>query len=154
VFNVSALSSQGERSGVGEFYKRVEIATGLDWFVPLRRDGQWFLHASPRVSSRIAHPESEDRYDATAALGLFRSFSSYVSVEPYIECGGAYYPNNSPLLVHRKDVHFRGGMNAAWRIGDHWTVNALANWFGNYSSAPGANYQILPDITLTGQFAF
>jgi hypothetical protein len=153
-FNVSALRAERQRHGGGEFYSRVEFGTGLDWFVPLKSDTRWLLHLSPRFSARIAHPNPEERYDATAALGLFRAIGNNFGVEPFVELGGAYYPNSTFLLHNRKDLHLRSGINCVWNIADHWAATASVYWLGNYSTASGADYQILPSVSVSAQFAF
>ena len=153
-FNVSARRFEGERSSLGEFYKRVEVVNNLNWFLPLDDTGLWVLHASPGVAWRNAHPAFEDRFDAGAVLSVLWLPNQALAFEPFFEGGYGYYPNDSPTLVGRRDVHLRGGVNFLWRVSDHASVGASAYWAGNYSSAEGGDYQVLPYLTLNARFGF
>ena len=153
-FNVSARRLEGDRSGLGEFYKRVESVNNLNWFLPLDHTGQWLLHASPGFAWRSAHRAFEDRFDTGAVVSVLWLPNQALAFQPFFEGGYGYYPNDSATLAGRRDVHLRGGVNFLWRISNNASVGASAYWAGNYSSAEGADYQILPCLMLNGRFGF
>src|SRR5439155_24535310 len=140
----SGLCDEGWRAGLGEFYRRVEAGSSLGWFIPLGRLGHWSLRLSPDVSWRSAHPASEDRFDADAFASVAWSPNRFVAVEPFLELGYSFYPNDSSTLIDRRDLHVRCGASLAWRIGGHAFASLSGYWLGNYSSATGADYQVVP----------
>jgi hypothetical protein len=71
-----------------------------------------------------------------------------------VEAGYSFYPNDSPTLFDRRDVHVRSGSNFNLRINSSAFVSLTAYWFGNYSSARGANYKIWPSVAIDLQVGF
>jgi hypothetical protein len=153
-FSASARRFEGERAGLGEFYKRVEVANDVNWFLFLDDARRWVFHASPGVSWRSAHPSFEDRLNAGAVVSILWFPNRALTFEPFFDGGYAYYPNDSTTLMDRRDVLLRGGVNCLWRITDRASLGASASWLRNDSSAAGADYQILPDVTLRVVFSF
>jgi hypothetical protein len=153
-FDVSARRSEGEHAELGEFYKRVEVANSLNWYVPLDHTWRWALQLTPSVLWRNAHPDYEDRLDAVAFAGFMWWPSRVVTLEPFFEAGYAYYPNDSATLLDRRDVHLRAGLTLLWLLGSSNSVGLSAYWLGNYSSAAGADYQLLPYVSLGASFGF
>ena len=153
-FSASALRSESEQANPGEFYKRVEVVNNLNWFIPLDHNGRWFWHISPGLAWRSAEPSFENRLDAGGVLGLVWLPIPKLGLEPFFEGGYAYFPNDAPTLVDRRDVHLRGGASLFWNVSKHGAFTVSAFWLGNYSSASGANYQLLPSVTLNARIGF
>jgi hypothetical protein len=153
-FSVAALRAERREALPGEFYKHVEVVNNLNWLLPLDQAGRWVLQVSPGVAWRTAAPSSWNRLDTGALLGVLWFFSHSFAVEPFLEGGYAYFPNDAPGLVGRRDVHVRSGLSLLWQAGRHVSVVASGYWFGNYSSAEAADYQILPCVTLNARIGF
>jgi hypothetical protein len=152
-FGVSARRAESDR-GLGEFFKFIEVGSDLNWFRQIDRNGHWVFHASPGVKWWSAHPSWEDRLDAGAVVSVLWLAHRKFAGEPFFEVGYAYYPNDAPTLLNRRDVHLRSGVNLLWQISRHASVVASAYWWGNYSSTAGADYQVLPNVTLHASIGF
>lgn len=151
---VSYRRLEGDRHGLGEFYRRADVHNNLNWFIPLDRANRYVLHLSPGILWRSAHPQSDDLVNGGVLASFIWFASSTVAFEPFAELSYTYYPNDSANLINRRDWTVRSGLNAAWRPTRHTSLSLSAYWLGNYSSTRAADYEILPWVTLSAAIGF
>ena len=164
-FGVWASRSESEEPQPGEFYKRVQIINNLNGFVQLDQSGHWALHVSPGVVWTMADPSLEDVVDSGAIVSAIWIPNRKLAFEPFFEGGYAWYPHYRSIpdptgpfprvfSGERGDFHVRSGVNFLWQISAHASVSGSAYWWNNDSDAPGADYELLPYLTINARIGF
>jgi hypothetical protein len=139
---------------IGEFYRQLEAGTRLNWLRPLSRTEPVFIYASAGAFWRDASPSSENRLDAGVLLSLLWYPLPELGIQPFVQTGYQYYPNDSLVLIDREDFNVRSGLSLIWQPVPKFWLGASAFWVGNFSTTDAADYEILPSVSVSASVAF